>query len=489
MRHLTILTTIILCFAQSVTAQSKFYYSEGKKISLSEISNKSVVFEKLDNIETQALSGISMEKTIEDPYYSIKVIKGFPSKILKSTSKLSSKAHTESCFTNEQGLELIPSGYINIKLKEASDYPTLEQIVDTYGLVVVEQNKFMPQWYSLRLDDSNYNSVIDIANTIQESGLVLSSSPAFAFDGREISYDPNVDEQWGLYNAEYEGIDIATDMAWTYATGRGVKICIVDDGVDITHQDLAANIYKSYDFHTNTSPITTFAEHGTHCAGIAAAVRNNGIQIAGVAPDAKLMAAAITYNNNQTLTEMADGINWAWNNGAGIISCSWWCIECDLVKDAINDALTKGRDNKGCIIVSSAGNFDMGITFPANYRKEVIAVANIKEDGMRAESSCYGDNMLISAPGTNILSTIPNNGIKKNSGTSMACPHVSGVAALILERNSALKASQVREIIAKSAKQVGDQPYDTKKEFGDWNKYYGYGLVDAYNALMNTPRK
>lgn len=70
----------------------------------------------------------------------------------------------------------------------------------------------------------------------------------------------------------------------------------------------------------------------------------------------------------------------------------------------------------------------------------------------------------------------------------MACPHVAGVAALILSRNPALSALKVREIIAKSTKQVGDKPYVTTKEFGKWNKWYGYGLIDAYKAVINTPR-
>ncbi len=489
MRKLIIFIAIFIGFASSMMAQNKFYYSGEKKITLNELIDKCVIFEKKGKIEAETLLDISVDHSIKDPQYHIKVIKGMSKKQMKALSNFPSTIHTESCYINNEGLEVIPTGYINIKLKQLSDFSLLIDIAEKYGLTIVEQNSFMPQWYTLRLNDDNKASVIDIANSIYESGLILSSSPAFSFNGAEISYDPNVDEQWGLYNAEYDGIDISADMAWAYATGRGIKICIVDNGVDITHQDLAANIYMSYDFHTKTSPITIFSNHGTHCAGIVAAVRNNGIQIAGVAPDAKLMAAAIDYDSATLLTELADGINWAWQNGADIISCSWWCMECDIVKDAIDDALTKGRNKRGCIVVSSAGNFDMDITFPANYRKEVIAVANIKKDGIRAESSCYGDNMLVSAPGTDILSTIPNNGITMYTGTSMACPHVSGVAALILERNSTLKAAQVREIIAKSAKQVGDMPYDTKKEFGDWNKYYGYGLVDAYNAVMNTPRK
>lgn len=244
----------------------------------------------------------------------------------------------------------------------------------------------------------------------------------------------------------------------------------------------------SYDCTKKTSPTATYGDHGTHCAGIAAAVRNNGIQVSGVAPDAKIMAAGVNFSNSNAISGLADGINWAWQNGADVISCSWTCAENDMIKKAIDNAVTKGREGKGCVFVKSAGNRNSSITFPGAYRKEVIAVASLKIDGNRRSDSSFGDNMLVSAPGDSILSTVNNNGIDYKGGTSMACPHVAGVAALILSRNPALSALKVREIIAKSTKQVGNKPYDITKEFGKWNKWYGYGMIDAYKAVINTPR-
>ncbi len=94
----------------------------------------------------------------------------------------------------------------------------------------------------------------------------------------------------------------------------------------------------------------------------------------------------------------------------------------------------------------------------------------------------------VTAPGDNILSTVLNDQVAIMRGTSMAAPHVAGVAALVLERNPNLTATQVREILARSAKKVGNYEYDTVKEFGTWNERYGYGLIDAYNAVINTPR-
>ena len=123
-------------------------------------------------------------------------------------------------------------------------------------------------------------------------------------------------------------------------------------------------------------------------------------------------------------------------------------------------------------MVKSAGNSGGAITFPGDYKEDIIAVGNITETGEINSGSSHGPNMLVCAPGTDILSTMVGNTTAVKGGTSMACPHVSGVAALILERNPKLSAAKVRSI---------------NKKYGTWNEYYGYGLVDAYKAVLNTP--
>ena len=206
----------------------------------------------------------------------------------------------------------------------------------------------------------------------------------------------------------------------------------------------------------------------------------------------------MSVSNSLSLTSnlesnLANGINWAWENGADVISCSWWCEKNELLEEAIDNAVTKGREGKGCVFVKSAGNYTRlhptyDISYPGDYSPDVIAVSNMTENGSLSTTSCYGPNLLVAAPGTNILSTLPDNKIGKLSGTSMACPHVAGLAALILERNPSLTAKKVREIIAKNTKKVGSIPYSTNKIYGTWNIKYGYGLIDAYKAVINTPR-
>lgn len=351
--------------------------------------------------------------------------------------------------------------------------------------------------------------MIDVANRLQESGLFASASPDFACNGAEISYDSDVYKQWHLYNAQNEGIDINVSPAWNYATGKGVKVAIVDNGVDVRHKDLAANADTTlcYDAVSNRNNVNRIyaskvekgqdsLSHGTHCAGIAAAVRNNGINGAGVAPDAKIIS--ISCQDYQGVY-LARGINWAWQNGADVISCSWGTVYNDAVAEALNNAITKGRNGKGCIIVKSAGNNHGPITWPGDYRPEIITVTAINQNGVIHPQSSYGEMLFVSAPGVDVLSTAVDNSIKYFTGTSMAAPHVAGVVALMLERNSNLNWEQVQEIIAKTTKKVGkeykneyestDYKFECERWLGTWNEHCGYGLIDAYNAVVSTPRE
>lgn len=492
-KSISIFTALCLCMVAA--AQDAFYYYRGNKLQLTESPRKVVIISSLSNAGVPAYTGLSMVETIDDSRNRICVYETSPSQTVSqvraAVSLTGNNVTLQSCFINAAGEELIPSGYINVKLKNESDYAVLADMAEQYDLEIVGQNEFMPLWYSLRQTKASGLPAVDIANNLYESGKFEYASPDFVFDAREFSYDPDLNLQWSLYNSEYEGLDISVSPAWNYATGRGIIIAIIDEGIEKTHQDLAENIYHlSYDTETGTSPSKVYQTdgHGTHCAGIAAAVRNNGIQIAGVAPDAQLMSVSNMLNNANTAKEMADGINWAWRNGADVISCSWKCGESELVEEAIDAAVTKGREGKGCVFVKSAGNTFGAISFPGYYRKEVLAVANMTENGSLSASSAHGANMFITAPGTNIWSTVLNNSLGKMSGTSMAAPHVAGVAALILERNPKLKAEKVREIMARNAKKIGTYGYDTTKEFGSWNEYYGYGLVDAYESVLNTPR-
>lgn len=317
---------------------------------------------------------------------------------------------------------------------------------------------------------------------------------------RSVPSDPLFYQQWGLYNSLYPGKDINmspiwNSNRWNYITGKNIKIAIIDAGVDTTHIDLSANIDSiSYDTETGNSSHIYYYEsnysHGTHCAGIAAAVKDNGIHIAGVAPNAKIVSISnslhlIEYNSEL----LANGIIWACDHGVDVISCSWGAAPNPLLNNAIQYALTNGRHGKGCVIVFAAGNEGNSyVSYPANCNDMILTVGAIKNDGKRWPNSNYGEQLDLVAPGVGIISTIPNDTTASKSGTSMACPHVAGVAALILQRNSELTVSQVNDIICSNAKRITSNNYNFEiKPYGTWNNEYGYGLVDAYKSVYYTP--
>ena len=283
------------------------------------------------------------------------------------------------------------------------------------------------------------------------------------------SNDPLFNQQWGLYNSYYTGIDISVCSAWNHSTGKNIKIAIIDTSIDVNHTDLVSNI-DSLSYNTETgnsqSQINIFQNnyaHGTHCAGIAAAVKDNGIQIAGVAPDAKIVPISNSLDlSSQNSFNLADGINWAYEHNVDVISCSWGAVYNLAINDAIQNAFTYGRHGKGCVVVFATGNDSINsISYPANCNDTILAVGAIDSTGVIAPFSNYGTELDLVAPGVNILSTIPYNTTGKKSGTSMACPFVAGVAALILERNPELTVSQVNSIICSNARKRRAEPLDS----------------------------
>ena len=506
MRNFLLLASIMmLSMSLYAFSQDTFYYYRGKQEKLStDRTTVAVVSSRDAQISLPPLSATAVQSVSTDDYQ-VTIVKSkeksTPSTPLLRKALESKFAGNEDfvvlpCFISSEGMELYQTLDINLKLKRESDVSLLNRLAKEYQLKIARQNQFMPLWYTVSVTPKTGKTTVEIANLLFETHLFDAVSPNFLFDGLECSYDPDFEKLWGLYNAEYLGVDMSICSAWNYATGQGVKIAIVDQGIELTHPDLAENCYiLSYDTETSSSPSRVYGDHGTHCAGIAAAVRNNGLFVAGVAPEAKLISVSNRLIS-ASVSNLANGINWAWNNGADIISCSWWCNPSEMIEDAIDNALFLGRNRKGCIFLKSAGNNGTAstpngssISYPGDYRAEVLTVGSISKNGERSYFSSTGPALDVVAPGSNIYSTVPNGGIDKKNGTSMATPHVAGLAALILERNPQLTGQQVRNIIEKSTKKVGSTSYNVNvnRTNGTWNSYYGYGLVDAHKALLATP--
>ncbi|MBB5334633.1 S8 family peptidase [Chryseobacterium koreense] len=307
--------------------------------------------------------------------------------------------------------------------------------------------------------------------------------------------DTNFGDLWGLQNPSNPGIDINVCNAWTITEGAGVKVAVFDTGIDLTNQDLSANILPlSYDAVTSSSPSQTYNIHGTNVAGVLGAIKNNNYQIVGVAPKSKMYSISINFSATSSgIEQTTRGINWAVQNGADIINNSWQVnYVSSMLDDAISNALTFGRNGLGTVILFAAGNApkpqnpnSFGITYPANTNDKIIVVGSIGKNGIRAFDSCYGGKLDIVAPGVDILMTSYNNTLLYRSGTSFATPHVAGIAALILSVNPYLNVTQVSDIIEKTAKKLTNYTYTSAngRPNGTWNEETGYGLVDAYEAV------
>ena len=348
----------------------------------------------------------------------------------------------------------------------------------------------------------------------------------------EIRFDSNNNtyfyNQYNLQNSPIyggnENAGINAVRAWTIISGNpNIKVAVIDQGVERNHEDLQGAVIDGYTCHMPTEKGDPIHEneydskgHGMACAGIIAAI-DNSKGTKGVASGVKILPINIspdyvqriynggTYNYIHLMAdpeEIADAIDWSVDHGADILSCSWGHEEDVSIINSLNDAMTNGREGKGCIIVASSGNFyHKGIYsagFPANLQG-VICVGAINREGNIWNYSQRGYAMDLVAPSGNgdsssdIVTTdrmgnlgynpnaqsnateLPNrNYTQRFGGTSAACPQVAGVAALMLSANPNLTTSQVREILRSTAKDLGAPGFDTT---------YGYGLVDAYAAV------
>lgn len=250
--------------------------------------------------------------------------------------------------------------------------------------------------------------------------------------------DPQVGQQWPVEK-------IQLPAAWDLTMGaRTVKVAVVDTGIDSQHPDLAGQVVGGRDFVNNDSDPDDDMGHGTHVAGTIAALTNNGVGVAGIAGGASLLAVKVLGSNGSgTVAAIADGINYAVQQGAKVINLSLGSPQSSTtLASAINSALAAG-----VTVVAAAGNDGTSTPMYPAAIKGVIAVGATDSSDNRSSFSNYGSWVTVAAPGSNILSTYPGGRYQAMNGTSMASPHVAGVAALVRSRHPDWSASQVKAAI------------------------------------------
>ena len=279
--------------------------------------------------------------------------------------------------------------------------------------------------------------------------------------------------QWGLWR-------ISAQDAWDITQGSTeIRVAIVDDAVLTTHPDLIPNLVAGYDVsqdNTDPNPNQTGMTHGTHVAGIVGAATNNGIGVASIGFNIKIIPVK-SSNSAQFISDAYAGVIWSADNGADVINMSWGGSGFSTTgQNIINYAF-----NAGCVNIAAAGNDNVSsIFYPAGYNN-VVSVASTASNDAKSNFSNYGGWIDISAPGSQILSTYFNNSYAPTyanlSGTSMASPMVAGLAGLVLSVNPELPQQQVVDCILSTADNInGANP--------SFIGQLGSGRINAFEAVL-----
>jgi thermitase len=281
-------------------------------------------------------------------------------------------------------------------------------------------------------------------------------------------YEPNdpkfQPEQWDLFRIE-------APAAWDRTQGNGVRVAVVDTGIDGDHPDLESKIVMQKDLVNNDAVAEDDAfGHGTHVAGTIGAATDNGQGVAAVCPGCKLMVAKSGGGGTSGFTDadIAQGIYWSANNRARVINLS---VGGEEFSWALKHAVDYAWEHR-VVVVAAAGNDDSNApSYPAAYGHAISVVATNKSDG-KAPFSNYGKTVDVAAPGVGIWSTVPGGGYETKAGTSMASPHVAALAGLLASQDRSPR--EIRRRIQDTATDLGASGKD---------KYFGWGLINARKAV------
>lgn len=344
-----------------------------------------------------------------------------------------------------------------VKFKAGATHQEKSLIHRTHGAMIIGEIEQL----GVQILQVPANKVLEKAQAYGREAAVEFAEPDYIAKTLEVPSDSFFGDQWGMPRITAPG-------AWDISKGTGVKIAILDTGVDQDHPELASKLIKNdqnnKDFTGSGSPDDFFG-HGTHVAGIAAAVTNNGAGVAGVGYEAIIMNGKVLADDGSgAYSWIANGIIWAADNGAKVINMSLGgMFGSTTLKNAVSYAW-----NKGVVIVAAAGNDGRSLASYPAYYTNCIAVAATDQSDAKASFSNYGSWVDVAAPGVSILSTIPNhaNYISTNylenkldygslNGTSMATPFVSGLAALVWATSYGTSNTNVRSRIETTADEAG----------------------------------
>ena len=325
------------------------------------------------------------------------------------------------------------------------------------------------QTYRVRV--ANDADLLALARQLTANPDVVYAEPNYLRSLMRLSNDAMLGQQWPLRNIQ------ALD-AWDITTGGDITIAILDTGVSASHPDLAGKVLPGYDFINDDDDASDDEGHGTYTAGVAAANSDNGVGVAGVCWGCRILPVKVLNHRGQgDDAHIAAGIRWAVDHGARIISMSLGGPDDTQV---LRDAVAYAQERNVLIIAASGNGQNAGNlpNYPAAY-PSVLAVAATGGSDLVTGFSTTGDFVDIAAPGVGVWSTLWNrrdgDTYGAANGTSAACPHVAGVAALVLTLRPDLSAGQLAEVLQASADDQGVPGKDPEE---------GYGRLNALRAVQ-----
>lgn len=375
-------------------------------------------------------------------------------------------AQTEKFVPNRVVLFALPKG-------GESAETILKSVASRYALSLIEMTRLPSVGGAMgAYKIVGRRDVMDVVGKIQQDGRVL-AQPNFIFEA--LAADPEARLQYGPAM-------LGTTRLRGRLTGKGVKIAILDTGVDAEHEDLAGRVADYRDVVNGKSKPTADL-HGTAVAGIIAAITDNGKGGAGIAPGASLVVVKVieprsagSLEGTSTTDRIVKGLDAAILSGAGVVNLSIGGPKDEIVGRLINAAI-----KKNILVVAAAGNGGPQgrPPYPAVH-PGVMAVTAIDKASRPYSAATPGDFISLAAPGVEVFSTAPDSKYRLVSGTSFAAAHVSAVAALLLEANTSLTADKVREAIVSGAVDIGPKGKDPQT---------GYGRLDVCKAVRAAARK
>lgn len=516
---------LILLLPLFSVAQEKIGYKTKNQFIEFKISNDQYLV-KISENDRQILKnkGLNILSPVLENYVIIKssgnLEKEFSARKMILQQKFQNKfLDIEPILIYKDGTKEVCTGELIIKV---NNNKIISKLFNKYS-IDRQENEFVENQFLIKIENITTRELFQLVNDLQKNKEVVFAEPNFIRFIKPTTNDPFFDYQWALKNQGYLGGTTDADMdvveAWQYSTGQNIKVAVLGEGVDLTHTDLNQNLLIGFDATGNNSnggPNENNDDaHGTSCAGIIAGVANNNDGVAGVAYNSKVIPVRIAYSNGQPLGSIfrqwitqdswtVQGINWAVQNGADILSNSWSGGNPSIsVTNAINNAITNGRNQKGCIVLFSTGNTNNNtVPYPSNLNKVIAVGASSMCDERKSPNSCdgenlwgsnYGNELDLIAPGVKIYTTDISGSAGYNSGdyksdfhgTSAACPNAAGVVALILSINPNLYQNEVREILESTTDKPSGYNYTNSLSHpnGSWNIEVGYGRVNALQAV------